>query len=455
MKTIIKKAYQMRAKISLVTLLSFSLFFGVLPLSACGCGVMILPSNSGWSYGKDAAEQSYIHYENGVEKLIIGLDIQHRDTGAVLVIPVPAKAGMVKADVLDVSPQFNGYDVADEVRENLSNIGKGLAATQIYPIIPIFLQSFSLGVGVGGAVPIPGAVAGDVRGSYGVTVYQHLEKNGMIAEVLSAETSDALYNYLTQKGLTVQKDSIPVFREYIKKDFSFTVAWINPSDVNGTARGVMMTFPTKEMYYPLKPGSAYAGDGTTKTITIVGHVTPKIYKDIKAVTEVRYFYTEGFTGEYGTYPEEFFKPSQNFGFTKITMSPKPSQLTQDLYISTWTPLRIINAQLINLHTFVYGLLLLVLVAFIATYLTLAVRNSSFKVENNFSKLVVCNCFTLIGTIVGSRIYLTENRFKYVFFFSVFFLLVTFGVIYLLMSIYPPAQLSWSTSFPTMPIIPIL
>ena len=52
-----------------------------------------------------------------------------------------------------------------------------------------------------------------------IVVYQHLEKEGMVAEVLSAATSDALYEYLTRKGLKVEKDSIPIFRDYIKKNF--------------------------------------------------------------------------------------------------------------------------------------------------------------------------------------------------------------------------------------------
>ena len=116
-------------------------------------------------------------------------------------------------------------------------------------------------------------------------------------------------------------------------------------------------------------------------------------------------------------------------------TPKPSQLTQDLYISTWAPLHIINAQLINLHTVTYGLFLLVIISFMTTYLTLALRASSFSPQPNFVKLGVASCFTLIGTVVGSRIYLTEKRFKYVFFFSIFFLVLTFGIIYALVLMY--------------------
>ncbi len=433
MKTIIKNAYQMRAKISLACLLSFSLFFGVFPLSACGCGIMIEPSNSGWSYGKDASEQAYINYENGIESLIIGLDIQHRDTGAVLVIPIPAKADTVKADVLDKRPEFYGYDVAVEAQENLSNIRNGLMATQIYPILPMFLQMYLqmlYGIGQGGSGSVPMRGLG-IAGSKGITVYQHIEKNGMIAEVLSAETSDALYNYLTQKGLVVQKDSIPVFRDYIKKDFSFTVAWINPSDASGSARGVLVNFPTKEIFYPLKPNAAYVGEGTTKTITIVGHVTPKIYDDIKDATEVRYFYAEGSNISRGVYPEEFFKPSGDFGFTKIVTTPKPSQLTQDLYISTWTPLHIINAQLINMYPFTYGVFLLIILSFMATFIAV----NLLDLPGSIIKLSIASCFTIIGTSIGARLFLEEKRFKYVFFFSFLFIVLTFGVTFLLTLLY--------------------
>ena len=50
-----------------------------------------------------------------------------------------------------------------------------------------------------------------------------------------------------------------------------------------------MNFPAREIYYPLKPGSVYSGQGMDKVITVAGYVSPKLYPDIESATKVDYF----------------------------------------------------------------------------------------------------------------------------------------------------------------------
>src|SRR5438876_376247 len=120
-----------------------------------------------------------------------------------------------------------------------------------------------------------------------------------------------------------------------------------------------MDFPSKNIFYPLHPGSVYPGNGLPETITVVGHVSPKLYADIKDQTAVDYFYSLS-----GSSLNGFFTTDTGFGFTKIVVNVKPPKLTQDLYISAVTPVKIMNAQLINLHPFVYGLILLIILSFL-------------------------------------------------------------------------------------------
>ena len=213
----------------IISVLMLSLLL-VLPVSACGCGVLITSSDNGaWTYGNDSLEQSFINFENGTEKLIISLDLKNTSRDAVLVIPIPADPASVKADILSETPRFYGYDVSKRAQENLSHIRDSLLATQIYPIVPIILNSFLFNQKFMSEGMSTQSLDGVSKGiQQDIIVYQHLEKNGMVAEVLSAVNSDALYQYLTQKGLKVEKDSILIFRDYINKSFSFVVSWINP-----------------------------------------------------------------------------------------------------------------------------------------------------------------------------------------------------------------------------------
>lgn len=407
-----------RFKKSLTVIVAISALLWSLPLFACGCGLVLIASDrSGWAYGEDSSEQSFIHFEKGIEKLIIELDIKNRDTSAVLVIPVPSAPDVVKADVLLEFPRVGGYNVTERARETITDIRDVLLATQLYPLLRFYIPNPQMSKSIG--LTAPGAIPGSLGAVSGITVFQHLEKAGMITEVLSASTPDALYEYLTQKGLNVEKNSIPVFRDYISKDFSFVVSWINPKENNASARGVFMTFPAKKIFYPLKPGSAYAGSGLDKTVTIVGHVSPDIYSDIKSTTEVKYFYSEENTNDNSSL-EGVFSSKTGFGFTKVIINSAPSQLTQDLYISNYAPLKILNAQAINLHPFLYGLVMMVLFSLLITFIISHFILSLPLTLVQVLKLSVFNWFTLIGTIVGSRRMLTEKRFKFVLLFSLSF-----------------------------------
>lgn len=406
---------------TLLGLLLFSALFGAIPASACGCGLLVVSSDNGWSYGDDSVEQSFINFENGTEKLIISLNIKNRSHDAVLIIPIPAAPNSVKADVLSETPKFYGYNVSDRARKNLSIIRDVLLYTQLYPIVPLVLSSTSrneIASSESNNLTLGGAL--DAAIDQGVTVYQHLEKEGMIAEVLSASNSDSLYGYLTQKGLKVEKDSIPIFRDYIHKDFSFVVSWISPSTSDVSAKGLLMTFPTEKIYYPLKPGSVYSGRGMQKTVTVVGYVSPTLYSsDIKNSTKVDYFYSSDDLSF-----KDFFSSDGGFGFTRIILNAEPQKYSQDLYISESAPIKILNAHLINLHPFVYGLILLIIISFVATYLSSRlILSSQLQTPTGIIGLGILNCFTILGSIVGSRIFLQEKRSKFVITFSLIFVAI--------------------------------
>ncbi|MCC2630816.1 MAG: hypothetical protein K0S38_625 [Candidatus Paceibacter sp.] len=389
------------------------------PLLLLACGVSIINSNNGFDYGNDSAEQSFINYENGTEKLIISRDFTNGSKDTVWVIPIPSDPQQVNVDVIADIPQFTGSDVEQEAAENMITIRDGMIATQIYPVLglfvlsPTFDTSRSAGPSKGARIPQFGGGSNS-----DVTVFSTIEKEGMIAEVLSAKNSDALYTYLTEKGLNVEKNSISILQDYIGKDFSFVASWISPSAKAGARKGLVMTFPTDKIFYPLKPGSVYPGEGLPETITVIGHVSPKIYTDIKAATEVHYYETWG-----GIFSKDFYTSDRPVPYTKIVISASPKALTQDLYISPTAPLRISHATFINHNPLLYGIIVYLITVILTTYFT--VKLLSLKIsKSQFIDLTVLNTLTIIGTIVGSRRSLKEKKWKYVLTFTVLFVILT-------------------------------
>ncbi len=399
-----------------------------LPVVAIACGLSLDFDNEGWKYGSDSAEKSFINYDNGIEKLIISRTFETSPKGSVWVIPIPSNPNLIKVDVLTDIPTYYGYNVSEKAKDNIENIKNALLATQLYTlssIVELLMPSYL----VGGSLTTGGNLADFEGVSRDVTVYDHLEKSGMVVEILSAKNSDALYNYLKEKGLTVERDSIEILQDYIGNDFSLVASWVRSTAPRKSAKGVLMTFPTDYIYYPLKPGSVYSGDGLPEAITVLGHVTPKLYDDIKNDTYVNYFYSKG-----GKSTEGFFSTDKGFSYTEIVIDTKPSNLTEDLRIRTSTPIKIKNAMILNTSTFVYGLLLLLLISSIATLIVS--RMLKLKLQNStLLALSIANSLTLLGTIIGARLFLKEKRFVFVVLFSITFVLTTLVICFGLLRLY--------------------
>ena len=321
-------SYKQRKSICDLLLIGFiSSFILFQPLAVFACGMSMISSDSpsGWTYANDSAEQSYINYENGIEHLIISRNFENGSANTVWVIPVPSAPTSVNVDVLKGNPEFSGFDVVEKSRKKINDIKQSLLSTQIYPIalsIYLYDSKYSLGDFVGfdllpKLLPKPHTLsAGDASG---VEVYEHIEKNGMIAEVLSATDSDSLYEYLNAKGLKAEKDSISILQSYIGKNFSFVATWVSSAPDNIEAKGVLIKFPTDRIFYPLKPESGTPGNGFPETITVVGHVTPNLYENIMNSTSVDYLHSYR-----PSHLEGFFSSKDDFNFTKIVINTERS-----------------------------------------------------------------------------------------------------------------------------------
>ena len=254
--------------------------FSPLFIFADGGTIRRLPEGT-WDWVDQNSQEAFISYQNGIEKLIIGVDLQKESSEVFWIIPVPVKPEEVKIDIVSSLPRFYGWEVTKKAAWTLGKPTSALPYPLIFPIVFVSLSGAGGGAG-------KGIEGGDVA------VITHIEKAGMIVEVLTAKTDQALYGYLSEKGLKIERGAISVFNQYIGKEYSFVVSWISsgsPEEIISGERGIYITFPTSKIYYPLIPTSAYGEKEIPITIRVLGYVKPKIFWGIKPYVKTEY-YTE-------------------------------------------------------------------------------------------------------------------------------------------------------------------
>lgn len=164
----------------------------------------------------------------------------------------------------------------------------------------------------------------------------------------------------------------------------------------GNILSVFISFPTDKIYYPLKPTSVYGSKRVPATIYVMDYVKPELYPEIKAYSEVDYFFRENFD-----IPEElndFFGGSdtRDLKYTKIKINPPSKYLTEDLWIEREVPLKVFLADSVNRFSFWFGIFFFIVCSCLASLLSGMIvfgfkRTSKIK----FMMLGLWNFLTLI------------------------------------------------------------
>jgi hypothetical protein len=202
------------------TLAFLFLFILLLIPFAIADGGIWRPDN--WQPLEQNEQRAVIAYQDGLEKMIIAVDFSMAYDKAVWIFPVPAKPQRVVVDVVTEFPTFSGKSIEGYIQQPVRRAALGIVYPFFIPTPVIPTEEFYPRYGY----PL-------AEGIGGVVVHEHLEKEGVTVELVTAESGDALYNYLSSKGLNVQKSAISVFDGYIGKEYSFVVAWITGSNVTG------------------------------------------------------------------------------------------------------------------------------------------------------------------------------------------------------------------------------
>jgi len=193
------------------------------------------PYSDRWDYFDETNQQAFINYENGVEKMILSVGVGDLKEGKTMwIFPVPADPNKVAVDVITKLPILRGEEISEKAQSNLDNAKKWLQATQIYTIPFTFLfRNTLISIQFVTKHWFSNSLGGSLKSALkpDVIVYEHLEKEGITSETVTAQTAQGFNEYFSKKGLKIESSSIPVLQNYIGKDYSFVVSWMEQKEL--------------------------------------------------------------------------------------------------------------------------------------------------------------------------------------------------------------------------------
>ena len=463
------------------------------PKSVLADGMVIKPDpySDRWDYSDESNQQAFINYDNGLQKMIISVGLEGENSnGTVWLFPIPSEPNKVAIDVVKSLPRLSGEEISKKAKSNLDDITKFLQITQLYTIPFISFYGTSETTETWGMDDTLGAPRGFGRDiEQDVVVYEHLEKEGITSEIVTAKTANGLYDYLKNKGLKVESGSIPVLDNYIGKEFSFVTSWIssperfisaeeiknnlytyfsnkylypkffnlvnslkqkypefnqandsidylksqqgrivlqeltqaiqndpsiivdtyNKDQNSANQRGVFVTFPTKEIYFPLLPTSVYGSKTVPITIRVIGHVTPKVFQDIKSYTKTKY-YVDNDTSFTDDLKNFYNGQNQNIKYTKIEINAPSKLFTDDLWLKAQAPAKTYYSTFVARNPIVSAIILLILSSVIAGILAGSILFKDLRREPIKLALIgLSNLLTILGLLITTVFVSTKNK----------------------------------------------
>ncbi|MBP8590856.1 DUF2330 domain-containing protein [Candidatus Shapirobacteria bacterium] len=471
-----------------LSLIIFLAVFSFIPKSVLADGMVVIPDpySDRWDYSNESNQQAFINYDGDLQKMIISVGLEGEHSKEVVwLFPVPADPNKVAIDVLESLPRLSGEEISGKARSNLDDKTEWLQMTQLYtiPLVSAYETRKVASENVNKAFDAPQGINGMREPD--VIVYEHLDKEGISSEIITAKTANGLYDYLKRKGLKIEIGSIPVLNNYISKDYSFVISWITPQtasvdrneietylnnyllnhydnklgrlidtffethpqlkdqtsrfsaiDTNPALKeelitqientiqedplllpraptknqwGIFVTFPTRNIYYPLLPTSVYGSKTVPTTIRVIGHVSPKIFQDIKSYTKTEY-YVDGHASFADDIKNFYDGQSKEIKYTKVEINAPSKFLTDDLWISNSTPIKTYYSTFFAKYPATSAILLLIISSLIAGVLVGWIIFKSLR-KNMFKLGLVglSNCLSILGLLITTVLISTKEK----------------------------------------------
>jgi len=214
------------------------------------------------------------------------------------------------------------------------------------------------------------------------------------------------------------KNNLSVLKELnyvVQGDHSLSTLYPpNPVTDKSSKRGVLVSFPTTMLYFPLIPTSVYADKIVPLTLRVLGHITPLLYPEIESGSSVKYYTEEShsFSPELaGFYGESNIPEIKNFDYTKIFVNVPSNRLVQDLWIVPKKPLSIILPKMILNYPVIFFLVFMILVSGISSVLAGVVVFAELRSLKGIAVLVrmgMSNLLTLLGFVIAVIFWRTKT-----------------------------------------------
>jgi hypothetical protein len=290
---------------------------------------------SSWLSLLENEQVAAIHHADGVEKMILAINVDLKDETdqALWIVPVPGTPDNVGVSIGDKFPRFFGYDPRQVAWSNIGVIATLLRATQGYPLL---FEALSL-------LPHLGA-AGDIG------VHAEVEKHGLRCETLTADSTQALCDHLRDQGVSIDPGELETLKPYLSGEHVLIATWIASRgklledfpDLDSGRPGaeiwpcILIQFPAEKAFFPLRPTSAYGDVKVPLRLCLSGFVKPQSAAPIVGQTRVRYYRLDGDNARDAT---RILGAEQRgeFDYTSIRLDVEASAFTADMWFVPTEP----------------------------------------------------------------------------------------------------------------------
>ncbi len=424
---------------------SVLLFFVVLvflfPLSTFGGGVILNEDDKKYEFEVPSNYSAFITNKEGVQGMVVSFETENVDDDLLWIFPVPASPEEIEIGISPGDVRFSGTRVIHKAKEEIEDKEKWLRYSQIWPYfyeklfdkVPeeVYIKPISL-------------KEASVEVQELVKIHKHLKEEGMEVQLITAKEKEALLEYLKERGIEVEPESISSLEKYLSEDFSFIVSFMEAPEkeevggekeiLKSIRRGVMAKFPTEEIYYPLSSMQIHGDERASVTLNVAGFVSPEIFERIKEDTNTEYFLSERITMEDGhkTFLEN---PEEIEKFTKTRISTASKNLTQDLKVSEETPFLIFLSYNFYKCPWVFFFFALAIFSFVAGMITgpiVSGKDRNIRGILRWGKIGLFNVLSIIGLSVRVGFEKMENgkvqKPLIVILYTIVFVLLTFFTI---------------------------
>lgn len=279
-------------------------------------------------------QRAAIVHRDGLQCMVIAVNLDlEAEERALWIFPVPGTPDQVTLDLVDQFPRFRGSNPRRSAAEAIRELMDTVAYAAVYPAF-VSVTRHELQTG----------------GLPAVTVHAEVGKWGLQARVVTAESVDALAEYVLAEDTPVPRDELAAFEPYLSDQYVLVLVRI--ASQAGLLRKfpqygrqeflsdsrwpcVLVEFPTDRAFYPLRPTSTYGEAVVPITLYVVGHVKLEVARAVRARFGLRYYEQAAHLYEG---PERFRRalPTDRLPYTLVMANAPAAHLSDDLWFkSTW------------------------------------------------------------------------------------------------------------------------